>query len=627
MSLVRRISSAVRPSRRPTASVGLPLHEVERVLQYYLAGLSQERLVLRPIPASQRQTAYTDGAGVYLPSSLAEIAPVADNFRLYKVMAAHKYALVRYGRLPQRAEFTAFPDPALAVDLFTLIENARIERLLIRELRGLAKDFAFARADARAKRPPWRAFSRRTATVEAALRASLDGVPDPEAPRHALALAERALAGIADLDPESASPASVLALVRDLYGEATRHRGAYQPLRGVHYRGEIRWERWQPPPPESAPPRPDLAGSRRAEQVSQRIAEGQRTELRLDTPVRVRRVVSLPPDVDQGAMGTADLPNLVWDQLEVPDLSGDVPLTPLEREGAFLYPEWDYRRETYKPEWCALRERMPRRGNKDYVAEVLRKHQGLLHLLRQQFEALRPEYLKLRKQKDGDDIDLDEAVQALTDLRAGRQPSENLYIAHHDRRRDIAVAFLVDLSGSVGGWVPEGRIIDIEKEALVLICEALRQLDDKYAIYGFSSATRKQCDFYRIKDFGQDYDEAVRTAIAGMEAFNYTRMGACVRHVTQLLAKLDATVKLLMLISDGRPNDFDSYAGRFGVEDTRQALIEARRRSIRTFCLTVDTEARRYLPHLFGENNYTIIDHVGALRSRLPDVYRRLTAP
>jgi nitric oxide reductase NorD protein len=623
ISLLHRL----RPRPRRTPAPGLALHRVERVLQYFLSALARERLVLRPIPGGQRQVAFTDGQSVFLPATLGEFESDEENFRLYKVMTAHKYALVRYGHLPHRAEFTAFPDPPLALDLFAILEQARVERLVATELRGLARDFASARRHAWTKRPAWRGLSRRTAAIEAALQASLVGELQPGAPRHAAELAAEALATLEGLDPAGAAEGAVLEAVRRLYARAGRLRGPHQPLRPVHYRGEIRWDRWQPLTAGGAQAQRTPGLPRLAHQTSAHATEGQRIALHIEGTVTPRKVVTLDHDVDHGATGSLDLLHLVWDQLEVPDTVADVPLTPLEREGAFLYPEWDFRRNAYKPEWCALRERPPRRGNKDYILEVLRKHQALLHLLRRQFEALRPEYLKLRKQRDGDEIDLDAAVAALTDLRAGLQPSENLYIAHHDRRRDIAVAFLVDLSGSVGGWVPEGRILDIEKEALVLICEALRQLDDKYAIFGFSSATRKQCDFYKLKDFNQDFDDSVKAAIAGMEAFNYTRMGACVRHVTRLLGQLDATVKLLMLVSDGRPNDFDSYAGRFGIEDTRQALIEARQRQIRTFCLTIDTEARQYLPHMFGESHYTIIDHVGALRARLPEVYRRLTTP
>ncbi|HCA27495.1 MAG TPA: nitric oxide reductase activation protein, partial [Betaproteobacteria bacterium] len=176
-------------------------------------------------------------------------------------------------------------------------------------------------------------------------------------------------------------------------------------------------------------------------------------------------------------------------------------------------------------------------------------------------------------------------------------------------------------SGSTKGWIN-----DAEREALVLLCEALETLGDRYAIYGFSGITRKRCELYRIKQIGEPYDEAVRARISGIRPQEYTRMGFAIRHLTHLLNAVDARTKLLVALSDGKPDDYhDGYRGPYGVEDTRKALQEAKRSGVHPFCITLDTEARTYLPHLYGAANYIVIDAVPKLPLKIADIYRRLT--
>jgi nitric oxide reductase NorD protein len=157
------------------------------------------------------------------------------------------------------------------------------------------------------------------------------------------------------------------------------------------------------------------------------------------------------------------------------------------------------------------------------------------------------------------------------------------------------------------------------------MCEALEVLGDKYAIFGFSGKTRKQCDFYMIKDFEEKYDDDVRAKIAGMDAFDYTRMGPPIRHLNDILDELPAKVKIMIILSDGKPEDFDEYKGDHGIEDTRKALIEAKRKHIKPFCITIDKEAKDYISHMYGDVSYIILDDVKDLPRKLPEVYRRLT--
>lgn len=300
-----------------------------------------------------------------------------------------------------------------------------------------------------------------------------------------------------------------------------------------------------------------------------------------------------------------------------------------EKAGAALYNEWDYRQDDYLPEWCAVRQRHPRAGSSEAVEKILRQHAPLVTRLKQQFEALRPERLRLTRQLDGDDLDLSSIVEAHADRRAGHSPTEKLYSRALERDRNIALGCLIDLSGSTGAWIDDDprndQVIEVTRRAIVFLCEAMTMLDDRYAIYGFTSSTRKRCDLSIVKGFDETYGETVKGRISGLAPGAYTRIGPAVRHTTQALIRQPARLRLLMLISDGRPNDFDGYGGRYGIEDTRKALLEARQSGVATFALTIDAEARDYMPYMFGPSHYVVVENVPALSTRLADVYRRLT--
>jgi nitric oxide reductase NorD protein len=198
--------------------------------------------------------------------------------------------------------------------------------------------------------------------------------------------------------------------------------------------------------------------------------------------------------------------------------------------------------------------------------------------------------------------------------------TNRLFIKLRREERNIAVMFMVDMSGPTKGWIN-----DAEREALVLLCEALEALGDRYAIYGFSGMTRKRCEAYRIKRFEDLYDGQVKARISGIRPRDYTRMGVAIRHPSGLLKCCDARIKLLVTLSDGKPDDYDTYRGAYGIEDTRQALFEARRDGIHSFCVTIDEEARDYLPHMYGAANYIVLDEVRKLPVMISDIYRKLT--
>jgi nitric oxide reductase NorD protein len=306
-----------------------------------------------------------------------------------------------------------------------------------------------------------------------------------------------------------------------------------------------------------------------------------------------------------------------------------VALTDAEKAGALLYDEWDYRINRYLPEWCAVKLRHPRGGSTEAVDRIVRQNSALIARLKQQFEALRPERVRLTRQLDGDDLDLDAIVNAHADRRAGYSTDEKFYSRTLERERNIALGVLVDLSGSTGAWIDDDprtdQVIEVTRRAIVFLCEALTMLDDRYALFGFTSSTRKRIDIPVIKGFDEQYSQLVKGRIAGLAPGSYTRIGPAVRHVAHTLRQQPARVRLLLLVSDGRPNDFDGYAGRYGIEDTRKALLDARQHGVATFALTIDAEARDYMPYMFGRNHYVVIEDIRTLAIKLADIYRRLT--
>ena len=291
-----------------------------------------------------------------------------------------------------------------------------------------------------------------------------------------------------------------------------------------------------------------------------------------------------------------------------------------EAEETYFYDEWDYRRRHYRKNWCVLRELEMHPSSESVVETILEKYSHLVRNIRRSFEALRGDDRMLRRQKNGDDIDIDAVVESYVDVVEGNELTDRLFIKSRKLERDLAVIFMVDVSGSTKGWIN-----DAERESLVLLSEALQTLGDRYAIYGFSGMTRKRCELYRIKTFEESYDSKVKARIAGIRPQDYTRMGVTIRHLSEKLLNVDAKTRVLITISDGKPDDYDGYRGEYGIEDTRQALMEAKHAGIHPFCITIDSQAHDYLPHMYGHVNYTMVDDVRKLPLKVSDIYRKLT--
>lgn len=295
-----------------------------------------------------------------------------------------------------------------------------------------------------------------------------------------------------------------------------------------------------------------------------------------------------------------------------------------------IYDEWDYRRRDWRRDGCRLHEIDSPLGDPAWVEQTRQHYRATLRTLRRRFAALRSEDTLHSRRLDGEEIDIDAQVAAYADRRAQAEISPQLYRQRLRRERSLATILMVDMSAAT-----QGRGNDAQREALLLWCEALDACGDSYAIYGYSSSTRNCCEIYRIKHFDEKYDETIRCRIAGIAPQEYSRMGAAVRHLTQRLLERNVRHRLLLTLLAGRPNDRDSDEGegeggagyRYGIEDTRRALLAAHEKGIRSHAvaLTPTRHGADYLPQLYGPAHYSIVDDARVLPLKLSEIYRRLT--
>jgi nitric oxide reductase NorD protein len=293
----------------------------------------------------------------------------------------------------------------------------------------------------------------------------------------------------------------------------------------------------------------------------------------------------------------------------------------------FHYPEWDWRAGAYREPGATVLVLPAAGGSQQWVEQTLAQRRAMLHEIRHRFELLRARRVPLRKQPEGDDVDLAAYVESHADFRAGLPLAQDLYQSERRIRRDMAIMLLVDVSGSTDAWIAaDRRVVDVEREALLLVCSALEGLAEPWSVLAFSGEGPQAVVVRSIKRFDERFGQAVAQRIAGLEPEHYTRAGAAMRHASALLMREPAAHRLLLLLSDGKPNDVDDYEGRYGLEDTRQAVTEARLQGISPFCLTIDRQAAGYLPAVFGPHHYALLPRPELLPTVLLHWLRRLVS-
>ncbi len=348
--------------------------------------------------------------------------------------------------------------------------------------------------------------------------------------------------------------------------------------------------------------------------------------------IKVNRPQDEEDDLESAAQAAEDMDSMTVardNETSAAKLRFDLDLPPAGEDDTPLgegisLPEWDYKKQRMQPDYCRLQELVSQQVEPCELPAQLRR---TAKRLRSQFQALAPTRTWLKGQQEGEEIDLDAWVRQEADLLSGtHSDNRGVYRAQVNQQRDLACLLLADLSLSTDAYASDhARVIDVIRDSLFLFSEALSATGDRFAMYGFSSLKRGNVRFNRLKSFDERYDSAARGRIAAIKPGYYTRMGAAIRRATTLLAAQPQRQRLLLLLTDGKPNDVDRYEGRYGIEDTRVALHEARQQGLRPFCVTIDIEANEYLPHLFGAGGFAVIRKPEDLPKELPLLYAQMT--
>lgn len=591
---------------------------------------------------------------------------------------------------PLEAFFSLFPIKNLAKDLFHLLEGARVDHCLQREYRGLRKDLELFLRTIMEKRPAIEFLSLQEALLESILQMTTSGQP-LKTPPWFISLHSDALFSL--ITPILGETATVKDSARATFF-------LYQYLSDIPTipltmlpsdSGQAFSPALNQPFPQSGGMdfvSGDLFGEKPYVGIEPLPHWGELHPELVQKKIRLREVENLLGQMENGIPLSPEtlrelLDTLMDEELEisqalhqlgaegffVTDLKGlkktmtlkevtQQIKTDLKREhrslleevgddsceSQFYYDEWDYKISDYRVKWCRLKESEVEVGSTIFVDRTLETYSDLVSEVRRQFQMLKPElFKKIPHLERGEEIDINAAIEASIDRKAGQSPSEKIYIEKNRKNRDFSTLFLLDMSASTDQWV-EGdghkpgfhsdqekkkKVIDIEKEALVVMAEALKELGDEYAIFGFSGYGRKAVDFYSIKDFKENYGGLVKGRIGKIVSRSSTRMGPAIRHAIEKMSGLESKIKNLILISDGYPQDCDYGDDRtdteYALQDTMVAFEEAARRNIHFFCITVDLAGNDYLRKILPPSQYLVIEETIDLPRQLPKIYRRLT--
>lgn len=580
----------------------------------------------------------TDGQAIWLPSTL-RLAP-GPALERYRALA-----LLQATRAVRGAPAFGARDD-LAGALFHVCEAWACEVLLLRRLPGLGPTLAQLRAEALAARPDPARLTGGVAWIEQAVLRALRGQPPLAAlPADALALSCAALYQVAAQVAREVPPASQGALLhKDLWlGEFKRPDAAPAALPGGQDSGHASR---QPPRSARLARRPQARAAREGEddQTSPGpfVLQTAQPHEKAEDPMGLQRPTDRDTDTQASDFGDAlsELPEARL--VATPGAPAEVLMSdePIAGTGAgqpaahgglqgtrHNYPEWDYRRGDYASAGSVVWTTPAVAGDPAIVERAVRQHATLLGAVRRGFQLLRARRVRHRFQPDGEALDVDAWVDAESARRAGGEPDGRVFETQRLQRRDLAVLVLVDVSGSTDGWISDQRrVIDVEREALLLVSHALDALGEPFGVMAFSGEGREGVVVRDIKRFTEPYRQAVALRIAGIEPEHYTRTGSAVRHAAATLAAQPARHRLLLLLTDGKPNDVDLYEGKYGLHDLRQAVVEADNSGIATFCLTIDHQAAHYLGQVFGRHQFAILPRTELLATVLLSWLRKLVA-
>jgi nitric oxide reductase NorD protein len=660
--------------------------DIQRFLGLFAEGLAGNFIHLKLFetkPGERAGRISTDGDSIYLPPFMADFATAEQNLGAYRIAVLHQIGYFVEGTFdfdpaklappPERGTipptrkdsalesfFATAHRPALLRRIFRIVEDLRIDIALRRRYPGARADLDRVLAHALARRAGTGAMRPLSAMIEALVQYSLG------APREALlAQSNGALDSLlneaATVEKEGAgvhdSARAALRICAEL--ERMLRRASRSPVGG---RDDETFR--DPDSSEAAEFELVDSGSPMVEFRGELIPE-RFDKLRGGPFARAgRKILSPAMAVQKHEAAAAENAEPVLPRIAA--ASSRPPASDGPR--SFLYDEWDYHGQSYLSGWCRVYEHTLRGDDFEYIHDVRRRHATLANRVRHQFARIKPHsWRRVHRTIDGDELELDAIIDALIDRQAGRTADSHLYLRRDRALRDVAAAFLVDMSASTDFHVPDPatipvamatapaqapdsglylygshdepgdaisaprrRVIDVSKDALALMCDALQTLGDNFAIYGFSGDGRDNVEFHVAKEFGNPLSARTWAALAAMQPRRSTRMGPAIRHALTKLAREPAGVKVLIIISDGYPEDHDYGADRndreYGIQDTARALREAEGAGVVDFCVTIDPAGNDYLRRMCAPSRYLVIDEVAALPRELTKVYRTLTS-
>jgi len=579
----------------------------------------------------------TDGCRIFLPDELDVPDRIEASVQRYLLLAVEQAVRVVRGS----TSIALAIDRSDVRDWFAIADAAAVDDWVVRYATGLIPLLRDARRNALMERTGPLPRDDRERAVESAVRRFLASDPG-----------------------ERLANVPLFANAADAGDWARRTAGAdhrrYRSMTGVWYWGRARavlagiagssWYGEEREPERAAPRVADMRRRPRIREAAEDeddrgtgtwVIRPDEPQESVEDPFGLQRPIDRAHDVDPESLGDSlsELPDarVVRTPGQAKEIlrSGDeLPRTRREFSVAettpsvMSFPEWDYRSGSYRIPGAIVREVVPQLGDRDWAQRVLTRHRRLVWRVRTRFERLRPRRIRIGRQAEGPELDVAEYVRAAADFQAGVIADDRLYLDVRPGRRELSVALLVDLSASTDSWVSgHQRIIDVEKDALLVVCEALGALGDRYAIFAFAGESAESVKIVPVKRFSDRADDLERQRIAALESDGYTRMGAAIRYTTAALRNEFTDRRLLLILSDGKPNDVDAYEGPYGVEDARQAVAEARIQNVDVFCVTVDREAPRYAPRIFGRTGFTVLRRPDQLPEVLVDVLRRLIRP
>jgi nitric oxide reductase NorD protein len=678
-------------------SAAVTFEEVDGMLRRYLTMMSRRSFQLVPSPGMWMRPplAAPEDVAIRLPERVDLFDSSDDNLALYKVVATHIAGRFEYGTYDFRLDellargwspplapleegprdiiafLGCFPNPLLASALFVLLDGVRIDASLERDFPGLRSELARIGRMYASTVVPGGMDRYDERLLDTLFQMGLAHRSAGELDARLRAQGELVAASIELLRTKDATIYDSAALTIAYYGGlayaearaleegedspfAVEMGGATVVDPFEHLDGSDREE-------NTAPWRPDPARAIQQNEsgeidVKLELSDDDGTPQGGGRPVSLEelksllerggdlRITEMQGRIEEGlGLYITDLlgkvPAEQMKELREKIASGDAPAIRawLARQAAgtsFWYDEWDHRIHDYRRHWCRVTEIPGDEDAGEYFADALARSGELVGRIKRDFQMLRPDQLRrVPRAEQGEEFDLNALVEAHSDRRGRRTPSDRLYVTRKPEERDVATLFLIDMSASTDEPLPgstdEKRVIDLTKDTLAVLSQVLGEIGDSYAIYGFSGHGRDNVEIYQVKSFAERLSDKVKARLGGIAPKRSTRMGAALRHAGEKLARTTARSRHLILLSDGFPQDFDYGDDRrsntYGIRDTLQALREIEKRGMQTFCITVDPAGHDYLGEMCPSSRYAVIENIGDLPTELVRIYRRLT--